>query len=92
MVKVKINCSGLLRTKNDKYGALYLLWVHVYNAAFSCSRIFPFLLELKITIQFSKVEKVLPNVLNSPLDEEKQEQIVPEKSARLNLGTEILDF
>ena len=53
---------------------------------------FPFFLELKITIQFSKVQKVLPNVLNSPLDEEKQEQIVPEKSARLNLGTEILDF
>ena len=53
---------------------------------------FPFPLELKITIQFSKVQKVLPNVLNSPLDEEKQEQIVPEKSARLNLGTEILDF
>ena len=79
-------------TPNEKYDTLYLLWVHVYNAAFSCSRIFPFPLELKITIQFSKVEKVLPNVLNSPLDEENQEQIVPEKSARLNLGTEILDF
>ena len=38
------------------------------------------------------MEKVLPNGLNSPLDEEKQEQIVPEKSARLNLGTKILDF
>ena len=38
------------------------------------------------------MEKVLPNVLNSPLDEEKTGKIVPEKSARLNLGSEILDF